>query len=160
MPLTHDRSLSQGSCVSAATSEDGNERLSLSSDTAPTAASISSNGSAAIRSPVAAMAAAVAAVVSPDSDAVPAAVPGGGATSSSGGAGGGAADCVKSRRQDWKLSAQELSLIKKEEERVMKPDVLTTLLAKGASLGCESPWGAGNACWSSGCCLRRTALLM
>ncbi|CAM9351695.1 unnamed protein product [Ectocarpus sp. 6 AP-2014] len=136
VPLTHDRSLSHGSCVSAATSEDGNERLSLSSDTAPTAASISSNGSAAIRSPVAAMAAAVAAVVSPGSDAVPAAVPGGGATSSSGGAGGGAANCVRSRRQDLKLSAQELSLIKKEEERVMKPDVLTTLLAKGASLGC------------------------
>lgn len=83
------------------------------------------------------MAAAVAAAVSPGSDAVPAAVPGGAATGSSGGGGGGAADCVKSRRQDWKLSAQELSLIKKEEERVMKPDVLTTLLAKGASLGCE-----------------------
>ncbi|CAM9527708.1 unnamed protein product [Ectocarpus fasciculatus] len=136
VPLTHDRSLSQGSCVSAATSEDGNERLSLSSDNAPTAASMSSNGSASSRSAVAAMAAAVAAAVSPDSDAVPAAVPGGGATSNSGGGGGGAADCVKSRRQDWKLNAQELSLIKKEEERVMKPDVLTTLLAKGASLGC------------------------
>lgn len=48
---------------------------------------------------------------------------------------------TKARRQDWKLDAQELSLIRREEERVMKPDVLGRLLAAGASLGCERASG-------------------
>ena len=59
---------------------------------------------------------------------------------------------TKARRQDWKLDAQELSLIRREEERVMKPDVLGRLLAAGAGLGCERAgsrrrglvWGRGS----------------
>lgn len=58
----------------------------------------------------------------------------------------GDAEDVKTRRQDWKLDANELSLIRREEERVMKPDVLGKLLASGASLGCKLQlffWGGG-----------------
>lgn len=43
----------------------------------------------------------------------------------------------RTRRLDWKLDAEELSLIRREEERVMKPDVLATLLAAGAKVDCE-----------------------
>lgn len=56
----------------------------------------------------------------------------------------GDAEDVKARRQDWKLDANELSLIRREEERVMKPEVLGKLLAAGASLECE-PRGFGAA---------------
>lgn len=48
----------------------------------------------------------------------------------------GTAEDVKSRRLDWKLNAEELSLIRREEERVMKPAVLRKLLAAGAALEC------------------------
>ena len=44
----------------------------------------------------------------------------------------------KARSLDWKLDAEELSLIRREEERVMKPVVLARLLAAGAALDCES----------------------
>lgn len=44
-------------------------------------------------------------------------------------------------RQDWKLSADELSLITSEEERVMPPEVLGKLLAAGASVQSKSSSG-------------------
>lgn len=57
---------------------------------------------------------------------------------------------TKARRQDWKLDAQELSLIRREEERVMKPDVLGRLLAAGAGLGCERAGSRRRGVWCGG----------
>ena len=48
----------------------------------------------------------------------------------------GPGDKGGARRLDWKLDAEELSLIRREE-RVMKPDVLARLLSAGAKLDCE-----------------------
>ncbi|CAM9619905.1 unnamed protein product [Scytosiphon promiscuus] len=152
---THSRTLSQSSYASADTAEDVPDRISLNSspvtDTADTANGSSSSSSSASpsisgrpptpsSSAVSAVAAAASAVktavVAPVRAVTSAVAPGkggGGATSSST---TGSAEDIRGRRQDWKLDAQELSLIRKEEERVMKPDVLARLLAKGATLGC------------------------
>lgn len=124
-------------------SEDYPEKLSLSETACSSISSgvgvagrpsTPSNSAAAA---VAAVAAAAAAVVVAPVAAVASVVAPASTTPAPATSGRGAADDIKNRRQDWKLDAQELSLIRKEEERVMKPDVLTKLLAKGAGLGCE-----------------------
>lgn len=125
-------------------SEDAPDRLSLSSEPSNGSTGVGVAGrpptpSNSAASAVAAVAAAAAAAVVAPVAAVASVVAPVSTTPTGGGR--GAADDIKSRRQDWKLDAQELSLIRKEEERVMKPDVLTRLLAKGAGLGCE--WGLG-----------------
>lgn len=152
---THDRTESRGSFSSAVdVSEDNSEKAPSPGDNggvnsggaaADLGASgrppMSSNGAVSAVAAVAAAAAAI--VVSPVAAvasfaAGPASPP---AVAKSAGPAAGSKSVApvggKGRRRDWKLSAQELSLIRKEEERVMKPDILARLLAKGASLGCE-----------------------
>lgn len=143
---THDRTESRGSFTSSVdASDDHSERAPSPGANGANLAStvdlgasgrppIPSNGAV---SAVAAVAAAAAAMVVSPVTAVASyatAAPAGPAAGSK----SGAVDDAKTRCQDWKLNAQELSLIRKEEERVMKPDVLARLLAKGAGLGCES----------------------
>lgn len=141
---THGRNSSAGSTVSVDISEDAPDKLSLSSETSSGISGVGvagrpptpSNSAAAAVAAVAAAAAAV--VVAPVAAVASVVAPVSTAPTPDARADGrGAADDIKNRRQDWKLDAQELSLIRKEEERVMKPDVLTRLLAKGAGLGCE-----------------------
>lgn len=43
----------------------------------------------------------------------------------------------RKKRQDWKLSAQELSMMNKEEESIMPPEVLGKLLSAGVSIPSE-----------------------
>lgn len=149
---THGRHSSAGSTVSVDISEDAPDRLSVSSETYASNGSAAGAGvgvagrpptpsSSAVAAVAAVAAAAAAAVVAPV--AAVASVVSPVSTTPTASDGRGAADDIKNRRQDWKLDAQELSLIRKEEERVMKPDVLTRLLAKGAGLGCEWDWCGG-----------------
>lgn len=116
-------------------SEDAPERLSVSSETSNGGVGVAGRPPTPSNSAAAAVAAVVAAAVVAPVAAVASVVAPFSTTPAP--ATTGCSDDIKSRRQDWKLDAQELSLIRKEEERVMKPDVLTRLLAKGAGLGCE-----------------------
>lgn len=142
---THGRTLSQCSYGSADTAEDVPDRISLNSSPVSdtTSSAISGRPPTPSHSAVSAVAAAASAVktavVAPVVAVASAVVPGGGGGGAASRSATGSADDIRGRRQDWKLDAQELSLIRKEEERVMKPDVLARLLAKGAGLGCE-PW--------------------
>lgn len=45
----------------------------------------------------------------------------------------------RGQKRDWKLSADDLSLITSEEERVMPPEILKKLLAAGAGVHSECP---------------------